>query len=80
MTLVWLSILWVLASAAVAMLPMRFQYVPGLALLIAAPVLIIAIGWQVGLWAGALATAAFVSMFRKPLAYLWRRLLGRENK
>ena len=37
MTLLWLCIGWVFASAAVAMLPMRRQYIPGVALLIAAP-------------------------------------------
>ena len=33
MTLLWLSIGWVFASAIVAMLPMRHQYVPGVILL-----------------------------------------------
>ena len=47
MTLLWLSVAWVFAAAAVAMLPMRRQYVPGVALLIAAPVLIVMIGLQV---------------------------------
>ena len=46
MTLLWISVLWVLASAGVAMLPMRQQYIPGVALLLAAPVLIVAIGVQ----------------------------------
>ena len=38
-----LGCLWVLASAIVAMLPMRLQMVPGVALLIAAPLLILLI-------------------------------------
>lgn len=67
---------WVIASAVVAMLPMRRQYAPGLALLIAAPVIILWIGWTHGwLWA-ALGFAAFVSMFRNPLIYLYRRARG----
>ena len=78
MTLLWLSVAWVFAAAAVAMLPMRRQYVPGVALLIAAPVLIAMIGMQVAWWAGALALAAFVSMFRNPLRYFYARLRGQR--
>jgi len=75
-TLLWASVLWVLASAAVAMLPMRHQYIPGVALLIAAPVLIVLIGIELGWVLAVLATLAFVSMFRNPLRYLWARLRG----
>ena len=78
MTLLWLCILWVFASATVAMLPMRQQYVPGVILLIAAPVLIFMIGQQVGWIAALLGLAAFVSMFRNPLRYFWARLRGRR--
>ena len=76
MTLLWLCIGWVFASAAVAMLPMRYQYVPGVALLIAAPVLIVMIGWQVHWVAAIAALFAFVSMFRNPLRYFWARARG----
>lgn len=68
-----LSFLWVLASAVVAMLPMRYQYVPGVALLIAAPVLILLIGVHYGWIYAALGLAAFVSMFRNPLRYFYTR-------
>ena len=78
MTLLWLSVLWVFASATVAMLPMRLQYVPGVLLLLAAPVLIFFIGRDVGWIAGLAALAAFVSMFRNPLRYFWARLRGRK--
>ncbi|WP_299874495.1 DUF2484 family protein [uncultured Sulfitobacter sp.] len=78
MTLLWLCVLWVFASVAVAMLPMRHQYIPGVALLIAAPVLIIAIGIHVGWLASLVAVLAFVSMFRNPLRYLWARLRGEK--
>jgi len=74
--LVILSCLWVLASAIVAMLPMRRQFVPGVALLVAAPVLIFLIGLQYGWMFAALGLAAFVSMFRNPLRYLYTRLCG----
>jgi len=77
-TLLWLCVLWVFASVGVAMLPMRHQYIPGVALLIAAPVLIIAIGIHVGWLASLVAVLAFVSMFRNPLRYLWARLRGEK--
>ncbi|NNF24589.1 MAG: DUF2484 family protein [Rhodobacteraceae bacterium] len=72
--------LWVLASAAVALLPMRHQYVPGVALLIAAPVLIGLIGYEHGWFALAIALFAFVSMFRNPLIYLWKRARGERPR
>jgi len=69
--------LWVLASAATAMLPMRRQMVPGIALLLAAPVLLVWIGIEHGwLWL-AFGLFAFLSMFRNPLLYFLRRALGR---
>lgn len=70
--------LWVLAATVVALLPMRLQYVPGVALLLAAPVLIVWLGWLYGWWAGALALAGFVSMFRNPLRYMLARLRGQR--
>ena len=70
--------LWVLASALVAMLPMRLQYFPGILLLIAAPALIGAIWWQHGVWIGLAALFAFLSMFRNPLRYLWKRVRGEK--
>ncbi|MEM6308446.1 MAG: DUF2484 family protein [Pseudomonadota bacterium] len=77
MTLLLLCIAWVFASAGVAMLPMRRQYVPGVALLIAAPVLIVFIGIEVGWWAALIGSFAFVSMFRNPLRYFWARATGK---
>lgn len=72
-----LGCLWVLAATVTAMLPMRRQMVPGLALLAAAPVLLLWIGWVHGwLWL-AVGLFAFLSMFRNPLLYFLRRALGR---
>ncbi|MBN8631143.1 MAG: DUF2484 family protein [Rhodobacterales bacterium] len=72
-----LGCVWVIAAAVVAMLPMRRQMVPGLALLAAAPVLLIWIGYTHGwLWL-AIGFFAFLSMFRNPLLYFLRRALGR---
>lgn len=72
--------LWVVASAIVAMLPMQRQYTPGVTLLIIAPLLILWIGWTHGwIWAvGGL--FAFVSMFRNPLRYIWRKYVQGKDE
>lgn len=70
--------LWVLAATVTAFLPMRRQYIPGVTLLVLAPVLILWLGYDFGwLWSG-LAFAGFVSMFRNPLKYLWARARGQR--
>ncbi|MEP4197432.1 MAG: DUF2484 family protein [Aliishimia sp.] len=76
--LLWCCIAWVFASAAVAMMPMKRQYVPGIALLLAAPILISVIWSKVGWIAAVAATAAFLSMFRNPLKYIWARARGQH--
>tara|TARA_R110002111_G_scaffold41940_3_gene77393 strand:+ start:231 stop:482 length:252 start_codon:yes stop_codon:yes gene_type:complete len=78
MILLWLCVLWVFASAGVAMLPMRRQYIPGVVLLISAPVLIFFIGQQVGWFMALLGFAAFVSMFRNPLRFIYAKLRGQN--
>ncbi|SLN19870.1 DUF2484 family protein [Pseudooctadecabacter jejudonensis] len=75
-----LAIIWVLLATATALLPMRFQYGPGVALLIAAPVLIVWLGFDFGwLWVVP-ATLAFASMFRNPLRYFWARFRGHDGE
>lgn len=74
--LLWITVAWVFAAALVALLPMRWQYLPGVVLLLAAPVLIVVIAQAVGLWAALAALLAFMSMFRNPLRYFWKRLTG----
>lgn len=74
-----LACLWVLAAAVVAMLPMKYQYAPGLSLLIAALPLMIFVGTQHGVLPVLLVLFAVVSMFRRPLGYLARRALGRDG-
>lgn len=69
--------LWVLLAAVTAMLPMRRQMLPGIALLIAAPALLVWIGWVHGWLSLALGLFAFLSMFRNPLLYFARRAMGR---
>lgn len=69
---------WVLAATITACLPMKRQYIPGVALLVAAPFLLVWIGVSIGpVWALA-GCAAFLSMFRNPLKYFWARLRGHK--
>lgn len=75
-----LGALWVVAAAAVALMPMRLQIVPGVALLLAAPVLLVWIGRAHGwIWLG-FGLFAFASMMRNPLIHLWRRLASGRAK
>lgn len=67
---------WVIAAAFTAMLPMRLQYPPGITLLVLAPVLIFWIGYIHGWALAAIGFAAFVSMFRNPLIYFWKKARG----
>ena len=68
--------LWVVAAALTAMLPMRLQYPPGLTLLALAPVLILWIGYAHGWVLAVVGLLAFVSMFRNPLIYFWKKARG----
>ncbi|KAA9007929.1 DUF2484 family protein [Histidinibacterium aquaticum] len=68
--------LWVIAATVTALLPMRRQYAPGLALLVTAPGLILWLSILHGWWIGAFALFAFLSMFRRPLLYIARRAIG----
>lgn len=76
MALFPVACLWVLAAAGVAMLPLKRQYLPGFALMYAAPVMIYLLGRAFGLLAGYAALLAFRSMFRNPLCYHARRAMG----
>ncbi|QBY00952.1 DUF2484 family protein [Rhodophyticola sp. CCM32] len=69
--------LWVLAAAIVAMLPMRHQYIPGIALLILSLPLIGYVAWQHGPLLVLLVVFAVLSMFRRPLLYFARRAMTR---
>ncbi|MFG5383445.1 DUF2484 family protein [Yoonia sp. R2-816] len=71
-----LAFFWVFAATIVALLPMKHQYKPGLTLLIAAPFLIVWIGYAHGWIFGVLGLLAFASMFRNPLIYLYKRARG----
>lgn len=72
--------LWVLASGLVAMLPMRLQFVPGLALLAAIGPLLVWVGVDSGAWYALAGLFALLSMYRRPLRYLILRALGRAGQ
>lgn len=75
-----LACLWVLSAAGTAMLPMRWQYAPGLTLLILSVPLAVFVGMQHGAWPVLAVAFAVLSMFRRPLFYLARRLTGRRRE
>ena len=80
MTLAWLCLIWVFLSATVATLPLCMQFIPGAILLVAGPVLIVVIGFEVGFVFSVIALAAYVSMFRNPLLFLLAKLRGRKSE
>ena len=59
--------LWAVAAAGTAMLPLRRQMGPGLALLLSAPALVLLLAADLGRTAAAPGLAAFASMVRRPL-------------
>ncbi|MDO6458654.1 DUF2484 family protein [Celeribacter halophilus] len=67
--------IWALATMALAPLPLRYQILPGVALLLVLPVLLVWVGLTYGVWLVLIGLAAAVSLFRKPLGVLWRRLM-----
>lgn len=73
---VTIAVIWVIASTIVAFLPMRRQYLPGGILLFSAPLVILFLGYQHGWFWVIPALMAFVSMYRNPLRYLWRKWRG----
>ncbi|WP_298933201.1 DUF2484 family protein [uncultured Ruegeria sp.] len=70
--------LWVICATIVALLPMRLQFPPGIILLICAPALIIWLGYDHGWFWSVLASGGFISMFRNPIRFYWRKWTGRE--
>ncbi|MEI2807198.1 DUF2484 family protein [Albidovulum sp.] len=72
-----LAFLWVVAATVVAFLPMRLQFVFGFFLALSALALIVWLSVSLSPWIGVAALAGFVSMFRKPLGYFAKRLMGK---
>lgn len=76
----WVGVIWVILSAMVAMLEMRWQRRFGLPLFFAAPFLVIWLSIDFGWFIGVACFVAFVSMYRHPLRYFVSRLFGRMKK
>ncbi|MEE9389008.1 MAG: DUF2484 family protein [Paracoccaceae bacterium] len=68
--------IWAIIATVTALLPMRWQFAPGVTLLALAPVLIGYIGVQHGFWVAGLGLLAFLSMFRNPLIYIFKKSMG----
>ncbi len=77
---VLIGCLWVLAGTITALLPMKYQYLPGSILLLLSPVLIIWLAIDYGRWVGIIGAFALLSMFRKPIRYYYRRFRGQETE
>ena len=75
-----LGAVWVVLATIVATLPMRLQWMPGLALLLAAPALLAWIAVDHGWGWFAVGGFALISMFRRPLGYLLFRAWGRSKE
>jgi len=70
--------IWAILATFVAFLPMRRQFPPGIVLLIAAPLVLGWIAWDHGAWIFAAGLIGFLSMFRNPLIYFFRRARGQK--
>ncbi len=79
MTVMVLGCLWVLAVTAIAMLPMRRQFVPGIVLLMLAPVLIWMLWQEFGWMVGCFGIFALFSMFRRPVRFYTKKFLGQGD-
>ena len=79
-----LASLWIIAASAIAMLPMRWQFLLGIPLLVLVVPLLVHVGLDVGWGWAALFFAGLASMFRRPLTgigrYLVRRMSGRVSE
>ena len=60
--------IWALATVALAPLPMKYQIVPGIGLLLAFSPLLIWLAYDYGALAWPVCVVAAVSLFRKPVA------------
>jgi O-antigen ligase len=74
---VTLACLWVLATAAIALLPIRRQILPGIVLIALALVLLVWLVRDHGPWIVLPVVAVLLSMFRRPIVALIRLAIGR---
>jgi hypothetical protein len=75
-----LASLWIIAASCVAMLPMRWQFIVGIPMLVMVPPLLWFVGHQVGwIWVTVIAVG-LASMFRRPLWSIARHVTRRFGK
>ena len=79
-TSLYLACFWAIAATFVALLPMRLQYVPGVSLLLLAPLLMGYLAYEHNVWIVLLAFAAVISMFRRPLVYYIRQFYNLPSR
>jgi hypothetical protein len=68
---------WAIAATITALLPMKRQMIPGVTLLVTAPLLLVWIGWDHGWLLATLGLLGFLSMMRNPLIYFVKRAMGK---
>jgi Protein of unknown function (DUF2484) len=68
---------WAIAATITALLPMKRQMIPGVTLLVTAPLLLVWVGWDHGWVLATLGLLGFLSMMRNPLIYFVKRALGK---
>lgn len=74
--LFWIALTWVLATAAVARLPLHQRFVSGALLMLTAFPILISIVLQVGWFMALLGFAAVLSLFPNPLRLIRVRYQG----
>ncbi|GEM_PF-1425243 len=74
------TIIWVLVISVIGMLPMRFHWRFGLPMLLLFPVILLWLGWSMGIWWALALLAGALSIYRYPARHygrmLWRKLRG----
>lgn len=68
------TIVWVLVISGVGMLPMRFHWRLGFPMLLLFPLVLIYLGWEMGIWWSVGLFAAALSIYRYPARHYTRKL------
>lgn len=76
--LFWISLTWVLATVAVARLPVQQRFLPGALLMVTAVPIILSIGFQVGWLLALLGLVAVASLFPNLVTFARARYRGEQ--
>ncbi len=74
------ALIWVVVISGIAMIPYPRHAPYAGAMLLLLPVVLGFVAWQHGPWPAVVLFLAAASIFRKPLAYLLRRLTGGDRE